>query len=126
MSRVSISRSCAVLAGLETYTKATSKVKSAEKAAKHQKDKLLHPGKVRQQEEAKKDKLESAEKERQPLAGLRAEQETTKSEKSMSGRFSRIVQRFKGNKAETTKSAVGTRRASEGPEDGIPAPEGKR
>ena len=127
MSRVSISRSYAVLVGLESYTKATSEVKKAEKAAKHRKDRVLHPDKVRQEEEAKMDKSQSAEKERQHLAALKAEQEKArKGDKSMGGRFSRVVDRFKGRREAETDLADGTRRSPEGPEDGIPAPEGKR
>ena len=127
MSRVSISRSYAVLAGLESYTKATGKIKSAEKKAKHTKDKLLHPDKVRQEEEAKKDKSQSAEKERQHLEALKAEQEKSrKSGKSLSSHFSKMFDQFKGKKDAGGESAIGTRGAPEGPEDGIPAPEGKR
>ena len=90
MSRVSISRSYAMLVGLETYTKATRKVKIAEKAAKYQKDKLFHPEKVRQEEEARKDKSESAEKERQHLAALRSEK-ARKGEQSIRDRLSGLV-----------------------------------
>jgi hypothetical protein len=127
MSRVSISRSYAVLAGLESYMKTTSKIKSAGKEAKRRKDKLLHPDKVRQEEEAKKDKSQSAEKERQHLAAaMRAQKNAEKNEKSVSGRFSRLLGRFKERKAANFESADGRRRGPEGPEDGFPAPEGNR
>jgi hypothetical protein len=127
MSRVSISRSYAVLAGLESYMKTTDKIKSVGKEAKYRKDKLLHPDKVRQEEEAKKDKSQSAEKERQHLAAVMAEQENAnKSKKSLSGRFSRVIGLFKERKDAAMESADGARRGPEGPEDGIPAPEGKR
>ena len=127
MSRVSISRSYAVLVGLESYTKATSKVKNAETAAKRRKDKLLHPDKVRQEEEARTYKSQSAENERQHLAALKAEQEKArKGDQSMGGRFARVIDRFKGRKEADTEFADGRRRGPEGPEDGIPAPEGKR
>jgi hypothetical protein len=127
MSRVSISRSYAVLAGLESYTKATGKIKDAEQKAKHTKDKLLHPDKVRQEEEAKRDKSQSAEKERQHLEALKAEQEKSrKGRKALSSRFSKIFHPFKGKKGAEGESADRTRGVPEGPEDGIPAPEGKR
>ena len=137
MSRVSISRSYAVLAGLESYTKATGKIKSAEQKAKHTKDKLLHPDKVRQEEEAKRDKSQSAEKERQHLEALKAEQEKSRksgkslsgkslSGKSLSGHFSKMFDQFKGKKDAGGESTNGTRGVPEGPEGGIPAPEGKR
>jgi hypothetical protein len=127
MSRVSISRSYAVLVGLESYMKTTSKIKSAGKEAKHQKDKLLHPDKVRQEEEAKEDKSQSAEKERQHLAAAMRDQKSAKqSEKSVSGRFSRLIGRFKESKDADFESVDESRRGPEGPEDGIPAPEGDR
>jgi hypothetical protein len=127
MSRVSISRSYAVLAGLESYTKATGKIKSAEQKAKHTKDKLLHPDKVRQEEEAKRDKSQSAEKERQYLEALKAEQEKSrKSGKPLSSHFSKMFDPFKGKKDVGGDFADGTRRVPEVSEDGIPAPEGKR
>jgi hypothetical protein len=127
MSRVSISRSYAVLAGLESYTKTTGKIKCAEKAAKYRKDKLLHPDKVRQEEEARKDKSESAQKERQHLAALKAEQEKArKSDKSISSRFSRAIIGLKDRKDADIESVDGMRNVPEGPEAGIPAPEGKR
>jgi hypothetical protein len=126
MSHVSISRSYAVLAGLESYTKATGKIKSAEQKAKYTKDKLLHPDKVRQEEEAKRDKSQSAEKERQHLEALRAEQTKSRtSGKPLNSHFSKIFHPFKRQDAEG-ESADGTRVIPEGPEDGIPAPEGKR
>ena len=127
MSRVSISRSYAVLAGLESYTKATGKIKNAEQKAKHTKDKLLHPDKVRKEEEAKRDKSQSAEKERQHLEALKAEQQKSrKSGKSLSSHFSKILDPLKRRKDVKGESVDGTRGVVEGPKDGIPAPEGKR
>lgn len=116
-----------MLAGLESYTKATSKVKSAAQAAKHERDKLLHPDKVQREKEAKMDKSQSAELERQHLAALKAEQEKlARSEKSIDGHLSRVIGRFRGGKGMDSESPSGTRRCPEGPEDGVPAPEGKR
>ena len=115
MSRVSISRSYAVLAGLESYTKATGKIKSAEQKAKHTKDKLLHPDKVRLEEEAKRDKSQSAEKERQHLEALKAEQEKPrKSRRSLSSHFSKMFNPFRGKKDAEGESADGTREVLEG------------
>ena len=126
MSRVSTSRSYAVLAGLDSYMKTTSKIKSAGKEAKHIKDKLLHPDKVRQEEEAKMDKSQSAKKEREYLAAaIREQKDAKKSEKSVGGHLSRLVGRFKEGKDADSK-ADGQRRGPEGPEDGLPAPEGHR
>jgi hypothetical protein len=115
MSRVSISRSYAVLVGLETYKKTTSKIKAAEKAAKHTKDKLLHPERVRQ------------EKERQYLEALKAEQEKArKSEKFTSTGISKMIGRFTDKEDAKGDALAGRRRVPEGPEDGVPPPEGHR
>ena len=54
MSHVSISRSYAVLVGLETYTKARKRMKKAEHSVVHEKDKLLNPEKIKMEEEAKR------------------------------------------------------------------------
>jgi len=64
MSRASISRSYAVLVGIESYTHTRKRVKTAEEIVVHEKDKLLHPEKARRDKEAKQDKSRSAEKER--------------------------------------------------------------
>jgi hypothetical protein len=88
---------------------------------------LLHPDKVRQEEEARRDKSQSAEKERQHLEALKAEQEKSRKRgKSLSGHFSKMFDPFKGQKDAEGESADGTRGVTEGPEDGVPAPEGKR
>lgn len=127
MSRVSISRSYAVLVGLETYKKTTSKIKAAEKAAKHTKDKLLHPERVRQEEEARKDESQSAEKERQYLEALKAEQEKArKSEKSINTGISKMIGQFTDKEDAKGDALAGRRRVPEGPEDGVPPPEGHR
>jgi len=125
MSHVSISRSYAVLAGLEGYIKATSKVRSAAQAAKQEMDRLLHADKVQQEKEAKMGKSQSAKLERQHLAAVKAEQEKVgRSKKSIDARLSRVVGRFKGGKEMDSGSPNGTRRRPEGLEDGDPAPEG--
>lgn len=127
MSRVSISRSYAVLVGLESYMKTTGKIKRAGKEAKHRKDKLLHPDKVCREEEAQKDKSQSAEKERQHVAAIMAQQEKAKqSDKSASSHLRRLLGRFTGKEEVNMESVDGRRKGPEGPEDGIPAPEGAR
>lgn len=67
MSRVSISKSYAVLIGLEGYSKTRKKLKKVGGDVKGTKDKTLHPEEVARVQEEKRDKTESAEKERRTL-----------------------------------------------------------
>lgn len=74
MSHVSISKSYAVLVGLEMYMKTQQKGKRLLKKAAHQKDKLVHPEIAQKREEDARDTSQSAEKERQFLERQSAEQ----------------------------------------------------
>ena len=125
MSRVSISQSYAVLVGLESYTKTRKKIKKTESGIAHQKDKILHPEKVRQEEDATEDKSQSAKKEREHLEQQRLAQETAKAEKSPSARISRLFKhmRLKDDK-QAKVGSEGPGVAGSGPEDGVPPPEG--
>lgn len=67
MSHVSISKSYAVLVGLEMYMKSRQKGKDLMKKMTHKKDKVLHPEEVEKRIEEERDKSESAEKERRFL-----------------------------------------------------------
>lgn len=67
MSRVSISKSFMVLIGTESYTRTKRKMKDIETRLKHQKDKIINPGKARERYEHEKDKSQSAETERKYL-----------------------------------------------------------
>lgn len=78
MSRVSISRSYAVLVGLEAYTKTRKKIKHGLHHASKSKDKVLHPEEAKKREEAVKDKSKSAEKERHILADKAKKEEESK------------------------------------------------
>lgn len=92
MSRVSISKSYAVLVGIESYTRTKRKIKDIESSLKHDKDKILHPEKVKQQNELQEDKSQSAEKERRYLERLRIEDEQKrqgKNEESLSSKVAR-------------------------------------
>lgn len=137
MSHVSISQSYAVLVGLETYTKARKQIKNAEASVVHAKDKLLDPEKVRMEEEAKRDKSQSAEKERQYLERQReAEVQERRAKRSLTGKLSSAFEKLRLRKASpdtggaaraTGEEPVRVRRViGTGPEDGIPAPEGQR
>ena len=140
MSHVSISRSYAVLVGLESYVRTRRRIKTAEKVVVREKDKLLHPEKLQQEEEANRDKSKSAEKERlwleqQQREAVEREQKHKAMSHSLGGRFSRALMRLKSRKNSTDDKNSRTntqhhvqqsRVPGTGPEDGIPAPEGQR
>ena len=67
MSHVSISRSYAVLVGLEAYVKTRRKGKKIIRKLVHHRDKLLSPEELAKREEEERDKSESAERERKFL-----------------------------------------------------------
>ena len=67
MSHVSISRSYAVLVGLEAYVKTRRKGKNLVQKLIHHRDKILSPEEAAKREEQERDKSQSAEKERKFL-----------------------------------------------------------
>ncbi|KAJ9152047.1 IQ calmodulin-binding motif protein [Pleurostoma richardsiae] len=67
MSRVSISKSYAVLVGLEFYMKTRRKGKELVQKATRRREKMVHPEEVRRQDEALRDKSQSAAAERRFL-----------------------------------------------------------
>lgn len=77
MSKVSISKSYAVLLGLEGYMKTKKQVHESMTLIEHQAEKGFHPEQARAREEKSKDKSESARKEREFLA----KQETIEKER---------------------------------------------
>jgi hypothetical protein len=93
MSRVSISRSYAVLVGLEAYVKTRKKLKHGVQHVKEAETKVVHPEEHQRKIEEQKDKSKSAEKERQILAHKAEKEEAEKKEQSwrrrMWKRFSR-------------------------------------
>ncbi|KFY49893.1 hypothetical protein V496_09725 [Pseudogymnoascus sp. VKM F-4515 (FW-2607)] len=74
MSHVSISRSYAVLVGLEAYVKTRRRGKRVVGKLLHGRDKILSPDEVRKKEEEERDKSESAERERRVLELQREEE----------------------------------------------------
>ncbi|KAL9113343.1 MAG: hypothetical protein Q9227_002384 [Pyrenula ochraceoflavens] len=122
LSRVSISKSYAVLVGMESYVKTKKKVKNMEKAATHQADVVFRPEKAKEDEEQAKDKSQSAEKERRYLEGQRRQEEQAvqerKKNKGLGARLRKAMGRFKVEDRRDTPPG--------GPEAGIPPPEGKR
>ena len=67
MSHVSISRSYAVLVGLEAYVKTRKRGKKLVEKLIHHRDKILSPEEVARREEEERDKSQSAERERRFL-----------------------------------------------------------
>ncbi|KAL2416870.1 hypothetical protein ABEF95_008544 [Exophiala dermatitidis] len=135
MSRVSISRSYAVLVGLETYVRSRKRLKALEDKVRHEKDKLFHPGKVHVEEEAKQDRSESAEKERLYLEQQRSAQaqqsRERKAGKKHTGKLSRVLAGHHTLGDMTMRDNAGAgdiqqQLSGTGPEDGVPAPEGRR
>ncbi|THZ48677.1 hypothetical protein D6C86_00586 [Aureobasidium pullulans] len=83
MSRVSISRSYAVLVGLEGYLGAKRNVKKGEQRIKD----MIHPEEARQREEAEKDKSKSAQKEREILEAQAKKEEEARRQSSITDRL---------------------------------------
>lgn len=87
MSRVSISRSYAVLVGLEAYVKTRKRIKHGVGHIKDAETKIVHPEEYEKKKEEQKDKSKSAEKERRVLAQKAAKEEVEKKEKSWTRRI---------------------------------------
>lgn len=79
MKHVSISKSYAILVGLETYVKTKNKgkkvLKKVTKKVTNRRDRLVAPGEVRRKEEAERDGSKSAAREREVLAEQEKERE---------------------------------------------------
>ncbi|OJD32906.1 iq calmodulin-binding motif protein [Diplodia corticola] len=127
MNRVSISRSYAILVGLEAYVKTRRKFKHGAEHASHGKEKVLHPEELAKRKEQEKDKSKSAERERQILAEAAAKQEDRKRSNSLRLRILRklgVGGAANAPKGERTKRSRGET-SSRDVESGIP-PDGKR
>ena len=135
MSRVSISRSYAVLVGLEAYVKTRRKVKKGVGAVKDAETKVVHPQVYEQKIEEQKDNSQSAQRERQLLADQAEKEAAERKERSWWRRSWRKVsgQGEKGDNAanrekERAKEARRKKvlsRSGQDVESGIP-PEGRR
>jgi hypothetical protein len=131
MSHVSVSRSYAILVGLESYVETRKKIKAVETRVVHEKDKLLNPEKIEAEEAAQQDQSKSAEKERlyleQQRKAAEAEAGNRQANQSLSARLSRPLGKLKPQKSNMDHHGTEpTRPPGTGPEDGVPAPEGKR
>lgn len=87
MSHVSISKSYAVLVGLEAYVKTKKKGKEAMQKITHQKQKLLDPEEAKKVEEAKFDTSQSAAKERKVLEKEKEKEEVRRVENKATFKF---------------------------------------
>lgn len=102
MSRVSISRSYAVLVGLEAYVKTRRKFKHGVEHVKEAETKVVHPEEHKQKQEEQKDKSKSAERERQILARKAEIEEAEKREQSWRRRMWKRLSRGGSEKDELT------------------------
>ena len=124
MSRVSISRSYAILVGLEAYVKTRKKVKKGIEKVEEKKEEIIHPEEVARQREKERDKTKSAEKERRVLEENRKKNEEEKRKRSWSVKLmNRLGIRGEGKKEEEVTKV--DKREGEDIESGI-APDGKR
>jgi hypothetical protein len=135
MSRVSISRSYAVLVGLEAYVKTRRKFKHGVGHVKEAEVKVMHPEEHARKQEEQKDKSESAEKERQILAHRAEKDEAERKEQSWHRRMWKRLSRSGSEKddlspqeraeAKDQKRKLRLSRSGQDVEDGIP-PSGTR
>jgi hypothetical protein len=129
MSRVSISRSYAVLVGLEAYVKTRKKVKKGVAKVEEKKEEVLHPGEVEKRREMEKDKSESAEKERRILEEKQRMEEEERRKRSWSNRMMKKLGLGSGGKADRRKkhsshSVMSNKKDGQDVEDADPAPSG--
>lgn len=89
MGRVSISKSYAVLVGLEAYVKTKRKGREIVERLSRRKARVLDPAAAAREEEALRDKSESAAREREVLEGQRRREELARAENKASARFMR-------------------------------------
>ena len=123
MSRVSISRSYAILVGLEAYVKTRKKVKKGLSKVEEKKDEILYPEEVAIQREKARDKTKSAERERRVLEEKRKMEEEERRKRSWSVKLmSRLRIGAKEKKQEVEKV---DKKEGEDVEDAI-APDGTR
>ncbi|EAT88363.2 hypothetical protein SNOG_04603 [Parastagonospora nodorum SN15] len=100
MSHVSISRSYAVLVGLEAYVKTRRKFKHGVEHVKEAETKIVHPEEHKRKLEEQKDKSKSAERERQILARKAEMEEAEKREQSWRRRMWKRLSRGGNEKDE--------------------------
>jgi hypothetical protein len=132
MSHVSISRSYAVLVGLEAYVKTRRKGKRFLKALIHGRDKLLSPEELRERQEEEMDRSQSAAREQRFLELQHDEEENKRDQnKTNTKLLQKLHIRQDTPKNEGDVAASGLKSEADinvpgpGPENGIP-PQGTR
>ncbi|KAI9695650.1 MAG: hypothetical protein M1820_008497 [Bogoriella megaspora] len=131
MSRVSISRSYAILVGLEAYVKTRRKVKKGVEKVEEKKEEMIHPEEMERKREKERDKSESAEKERRYLEETRKKEEEERRKMGWSERMLRRLGIGKKKRQEDVQRKEGKaivkveKKEGEDVEAGI-APEGRR
>lgn len=134
MSRVSISRSYAVLVGLEAYVKTRRKVKKSVGAVKDAETKVVHPEVYEKKVEEQKDNSKSAQRERQLFADQAEKEAAERKEKSWKRRLWKKISRGAENddgisrekeQAREKRRSKVLSKAGQDVESGIP-PDGKR
>lgn len=137
MSHVSISRSYAVLVGLEAYVKTRRRGKRFLKNLVHHRDKILAPEEVAKREEEERDKSESAAREQRFLEMKQKAEEEEREENRANVKLLeklRIRPKEPLHAAGTNKEAAETKEGTKDSEIQVPgtgaenaiAPEGTR
>lgn len=121
MSHVSISKSYAILVGLEAYIKTRKKGKRFVEKMIHHKDKMVDPDEVRRREEEAKDQSQSAQREREIIEQEMAEREENSTSarvleklKMSSPRESTAMDRVPPDVVEEAKAKVADEEAKQG------------
>jgi hypothetical protein len=96
MTRVSISKSYAILVGLETYVNTRKKGKRMFEKMVHHKDKIVAPEEVQRREEEAKDMSKSAQREREVIQKEEAEREDNRAAAKMMEKLKFVPQEPKG------------------------------
>jgi len=128
MSRVSISRSYAVLVGLEAYVKTRRKFKHGAQHVADAETKIIHPEEAKKKKEAEIDRSKSAQKERETLAQQAARKEQERKNSSLGKRVWNKLRRQSTDTKEAiarAKTKAILSKSGEDAESAI-APEGKR
>ena len=129
MSRVSISRSYAVLVGLEAYVKTRRKFKHGAQHVADAETKIMHPEEAKKKKkEAEIDRSKSAQKERETLAQQAARKEQERKNSSLGKRVWNKLRRQSTDTKEAiarAKTKAILSKSGEDAESAI-APEGKR
>jgi hypothetical protein len=132
MSRVSISRSYAVLVGLEAYVKTRRKFKHGIGHVAEAETKVIHPDEHKKKMEEQKDKSKSAERERQLLAANAEKEQAARRENSWRRKIWKRISRSgsvsskdEGQAAKEKKHKKTLSRSGQDVESGIP-PSGHR